>query len=93
MEEEAEEGIEEVASLIDLARETLEGVASIVTNPVVLDGMYSIDHKDRVTVVTETEGEEEEEEEVVEEEVETGEMTDLMLLARGGCITELKVVT
>ena len=91
MEEEAEEGIEKVASLIDLARETLEGVASIVTNPVVLDGTYSIDHKDRVTVVTETEGEEEEEEE--EEEVETGEMTDLMLLARGGCITELKVAT
>ena len=90
MEEEAEEGIEEVESLIDSARETLEGVASIVTNPVVLDGTYSIDHKDRVTVVTETEGEEEEE---VEEEVETGEMTDLMLLARGGCITEPKVAT
>lgn len=91
MEEEAEEGIEEVESLIDSARETLEGVASIVTNPVVLDGTYSIDHKDRVTVVTETEGEEEEEE--VEEEVETGEMTDLMLLVRGGCITEPKVAT
>ena len=89
-----EEGIEKVASLIDLARETLEGVASIVTNPVVLDGTYSIDHKDRVTVVTETEvEEEEEEEEEVEEEVETGEMTDLMLLARGGCTTELKVAT